>query len=139
MNLARYILVALFGLPISVIDLRSRRIPNRLLILMSVGGVLVYFSAPRHLLAALICTSFCALLLFPISLLRGAGLGAGDIKLIAALALILGRGAHILAALILACIFGLIQIVVQALWRRKVPRSIAFAPALIAGALIAIQ
>lgn len=139
MNLARYILVALFGLPISVIDLRSRRIPNRLLILMSGGGVLIYFTAPHQALAALICASFCALLLFPISLLRGTGLGAGDIKLIVALALILGRGAHILAALILACIFGLIQIVVQALWRRKIPRSIAFGPALIAGALLAIQ
>lgn len=139
MNLARYILVTLFGLPISVIDLRRRRIPNRLLLLMSVGGVLIYFIAPRQALAALICASLCALLLFPISLLRGAGLGAGDIKLIVALALILGRGAHILAGLILACVFGLIQIVVQALWRRKVPRSIAFAPALIAGALLTIQ
>ena len=139
MNLARYILVVLFGLPISVIDLRSRRIPNRLLALMGAGGVLIYLTAPRQLLAALICACLCALLLFPISLIRGAGLGAGDIKLIIALALILGRGAHILAALILACVFGLIQIVVLALWRRKVPRSIAFAPALIAGALLAIQ
>ena len=139
MNLARYLLVALFGLPISFTDIRTRRIPNRLLLLMGVGGLLSYLLAPEQIVAALICTLIFASLLFPISLLRGAGLGAGDIKLIVVLALIVGRGAHILAALILASLLGLIQIFVTALVQRKFPRGIPFAPALIAGALLAIQ
>ena len=105
---------------------------------MGLTVLISYGFSLSHLPQALLTFGICALLLFPFSLIRGAGLGAGDIKLIVLLALILGRVPHIIAALILASIVGFLQIAVSVLIRRRSLQSIAFAPALILGALLSI-
>lgn len=105
---------------------------------MGLTVLISYGFSLSHLPQALLTCAICAILLFPLSLIRGAGLGAGDIKLIVLLALIIGRIPHIIVALILASVVGLLQIAVTALVRRRSPQSIAFAPALILGALLSI-
>ncbi len=139
MNLNRYLLLVIFGLPISFVDFWSRRIPNQLVALLAIGGLLSYLAEPSAFLPAVICSILFAVILIPISLLRSGGLGAGDIKLIIVLALILGRGADILTALMVASLLGLVHIAAVAIFTRRVSRSIAFGPWLIVGALAAIH
>ena len=121
-----------FSLVFSVIDIRTHRIPNRLLLVfVLVLSAFAYFvSAPVHLFSAIIIGALSIILLF-------LGLGAGDMKL----AIILGffflpTTALIAVDFLLA--FSLIAgifLVVQLVRSGEFTGSIALAPA-ICGAVI---
>jgi Flp pilus assembly protein protease CpaA len=138
LSIARALVLGSFGIILAWSDLRSRRIPNQGIALFTIASAAVYILKPSEFLVAAVCAILFAILLFPISLLRHKGLGGGDIKLIIALALLLGRGSHILSMLILASLFGLLHLTIEGIRRRSIPRSIAFAPALIGAAFLSL-
>jgi prepilin signal peptidase PulO-like enzyme (type II secretory pathway) len=129
-----FIIFSVFALPVSVIDLRTRRIPDALtfpcflLVLAarlycSPGTVLLFFAA----------SLFAFALFFCIARWTG-GLGFGDVKFAAVIGLVCGFPG-VLAALLAASLLGL---ALSPLFRRPdgTRLSIPFAPFLCAGTLI---
>lgn len=82
-------LVAL-ACPAAVHDIRSRRIPNRLVLAGLLAGFAINFflAGAGGLLTALLGAALAMLFYFPLFALRG--MGAGDVKLMAALGAIAG-------------------------------------------------
>ena len=130
---SQLILLVVCGLPLATSDIRSRRIPNRtLLIMFATSELCRLIFDPRHFfhvqevgLAALGLS--CVLYL-----LSGRKIGMGDLKLIVVLGVVIGdfqRG-------FFAWFIALFAALVTALISRS--KSIPFAPALIVGALLAL-
>jgi len=138
LTIARIVTLLTIGLVLAWSDLRTRRIPNKGIALFTLASAAIYIFKPSQLYVAVVCAILFAMLLFPISLLRHKGLGGGDIKLIIALALLLGKGSNIVAMLTLASLFAAIHLIIDWVRLQIRPNSIAFAPALIAGALLSL-
>jgi leader peptidase (prepilin peptidase)/N-methyltransferase len=129
-----------FLVPIAVIDLDHRIIPNRLtgpaaILAVVIGAVIEPSYLPEQLIAGA-----AALLFFYLpALVHKKGMGMGDVKLAGVLGLYLGRGVApaILMALILGVVVGagiVAKMGVSDGRRAKVP----FGPFLAAGAIIAL-
>ena len=138
MTFFRYGVLLSLGLWISWIDLRVRKSPNVLLLTMTAATLVGYGFHRQQLAGALGCALFFALFSVPFAIFRSRTLGAGDSKLIVVLALVLGRGSHMLSDLMLATCIGTLHILILYIAQKKMPRSIPFAPALIIGALLAV-
>lgn len=113
----------------AVVDIRTRRLPDRLLASSAVIAVAVALLSDAMAGAAVGALVFCLPLLIA-HLIDPNGLGFGDVKLAAVLGIILGATDWrlVLPALALGCTGAL----VWALARRV--RSLAFGPALLGGA-----
>jgi leader peptidase (prepilin peptidase)/N-methyltransferase len=136
-----YLLAAVPGLLLAVIDLRCLRLPDRL-----VGALVVLGAVPSALLrpertgpalvaGGVVLTAYLALALLP----RG-GLGLGDVKLAAALGLILGFGGWpaVVTGLVAAHLINGVVAVFLLIGRRAGRRhALPFGPALLAGAVLA--
>lgn len=140
--LAVYLLAAVPGLLLAVIDLRCLRLPDRVVgALVLAGAVPSAVLRPERIgpaLAAggLVLTAYLVLALLP----RG-GLGLGDVKLAAALGLILGfAGWPAVAVGLLAAhlINGPVALFLLFTGRADRRRPLPFGPALLAGALLAV-
>lgn len=129
-----------FLVPITVIDLAHRRIPNVLtgpaaVLAIALGAVLEPSYLPEQLIAGV-----AALLFFFLpTLIHKKGMGMGDVKLAGVLGLYLGRGVApaIMIGLVLGTVVGMAIIAVKGVSegrRAKVP----FGPFLAAGAVVAI-
>jgi leader peptidase (prepilin peptidase)/N-methyltransferase len=136
-----YLLAAVPGLLLALIDLRCLRLPDRL-----VGGLAIVAGGPPAVLrpgrigVALLAAVAVLVAYGIIALLPGRGLGLGDVKLAAVLALILGFAgwpAVLVGVLAPHVINGPVAIVLL-LTRAGRRTPIPFGPALLAGALIAI-
>jgi len=138
LTIARIVTLLTIGVALAWSDLRTRRIPNKGIALFTLASVATYIFKPSQFLVAAVCAILFAILLFPISLLRHKGLGGGDIKLIIVLALLLGRGSNIVTMLTLASILAAVHLIIDWVRLQTRPKSIAFAPALIAGALLSL-
>jgi len=138
LTIARIVTLLTIGVALAWSDLRTRRIPNKGIALFTLASVATYIFKPSQFLVAVVCAILFAILLFPISLLRHKGLGGGDIKLIIVLALLLGRGSNIVTMLTLASLFAAVHLIIDWVRLQTRPKSIAFAPALIAGALLSL-
>jgi Flp pilus assembly protein protease CpaA len=138
LTIARIVTLLTIGLVLAWSDLVTRRIPNKGIALFTVASAAVYSFNPSQFVVAVVCAILFAILLFPISMLRHKGLGGGDIKLIIVLALLLGRGSNIVAMLTLASLFAAVHLTIDWVRLQTRPKSIAFAPALIAGALLSL-
>jgi leader peptidase (prepilin peptidase) / N-methyltransferase len=138
MIISRIVLLILFGVVISVIDVRTRRIPNRLNLALLILSLILYAFHLRDLPSALVTSIFFALILALTVIPRREGFGGGDMKLIVVLAFLLGNAGRTLSALILAGIMALLQIGALTVTRRRRIHSIAFAPALFIGALLSV-
>ena len=137
-TIASIVTLLTIGLVLAWSDLRTRRIPNNGIAIFTLASAAIYIFKPSQLYVAVVCAILFAILLFPISLLRHKGLGGGDIKLIIALALLLGKVSNIVAMLTLASLFAAIHLTIDWVRLQIRPNSIAFAPALIAGALLSL-
>ena len=130
--------IAVFSITISIIDIKTYRIPDILLLLLLIALLLNdfitgYHSIVSHLLSAVIVFAlFFAIFYF------ARGMGFGDVKYAAVLAYGLGlKGIYI--AIAVAVISGLLFFLVRALflgWNKK--RKLAFAPFLSLGAIASI-
>ena len=121
---------------ISWVDLQERRIPDELVFLIIILGVIsLFFGQPLGpaLLGGVVYFS----LLFLIHLLFPGGMGWGDVKLAAALGFFLGWQRALLAFLLSftgGALIGIILIALQIKGRRD---PIPFAPFMAGGAIIA--
>lgn len=132
-DLTRDLLVAGVGfclLALTLIDLRTSRLPDPLVAATAVGGLLLSaLAGVERLLAGVVAagTAFLILEALRRAFLRfrgRGGLGGGDVKLLAALGLWLGAMTPL--ALALAALLGLLQVTVL----RPKDGRIAFGPAL---------
>jgi leader peptidase (prepilin peptidase)/N-methyltransferase len=135
--LPAYLLAAVPGVLLAEIDLRCLRLPDRLVVAMALlAGVPLAVLRPERIGSAVLA-AVTVLLAYAILALLG-GLGLGDVKLAAVLALILGfAGWPAVVAGVLAAhlINGPIALFLLVSGRR---RALPFGPALLAGALLAL-
>jgi len=128
-----YLLGAVVGVLLAVIDLRCLRLPDPLVVVLAVttGGPLVLLR-PAQAGGALVAAGLVLVAYLLVALLPGRGLGLGDVKLAAVLAFVLGFAgwpavfAGLLAAHVIALFF---------IGRRG---QFAFGPALLIGALLTL-
>lgn len=107
-----------------VTDLTSRRVPNALVVLLGVNGLLLSLAAPPNHLSPLLALAGGAvgLLLWLPWWLTGT-LGAGDVKYFAAGAIGLGPGLAWRSAVVAALLGGLFSLALLSLHRRRSSRS----------------
>ncbi len=142
MTTLRFLILLIFGILISIHDIRTRKIPNASLGIFAIASLAIYLRAPGQILSALLSATIVAILLLPVLFFRRdseSGIGGGDIKLIIVLTLLLGKGGALIAALIVALFVAGFQIGLLSLIRRRFTRTLAFAPALFLGALLAVN
>jgi len=134
------------GLLLGVIDLRTKLLPNRVLVPGIAGTALLLTLAAAvdgdwpALLRAGVAAGLCFAVLLVMALIAPAGLGMGDVKLAALLGLVLGWLGW--DAVLLGLFLGFVVQAVAGLVllaSRKAGRSteLPFGPALLAGALVA--
>ena len=133
-------LLVLTLVPVALIDLDHRIIPNVILAPAAVSAILAgAVTQPSGLPEQLIAGAAAALFLLVVALAYPPGMGMGDVKLAGVLGLFLGRsvGVAILVALILGVTVGIglmIQLGTEHGRKSKVP----FGPFLAAGAVVAL-
>lgn len=130
------------GLLLARADLRTGRLPDRLVSLLAVALVLPVLGRPAaELLRGLAATILVFSLYFVLALLPGDGLGFGDVKLAAVLAFGLGvRGwdTVLLGLALPPLIIGPTALVLVATRRLGRRDPLPFGPALIGGAIAAV-
>lgn len=131
-------LVLLLG-AVSVSDLRTRLVPDEPLILgLALALILSALSAPAELPERLAAGAGAAGFLLAAALIRPDGMGLGDVKLAGVLGVYLG--VDVIEAMIVAFAVGSVvglAIFVRHGWGAR-SRTIAFAPCLALGALVAV-
>jgi leader peptidase (prepilin peptidase)/N-methyltransferase len=133
------IVFVLLLVPITLIDLEHRLIPNKLTLLGAVLGlalVAVFLTdeLPEHLIAAAAAGGF----LLVAALVYPAGMGMGDVKLAAVMGIFLGRavGPAMFVALFAGSFVGIAMMARYGAAARK--RTIPFGPWLALGALVGL-
>ena len=137
---------AVFLVPLVLIDLRERRLPDRLTLsgaaaLLALVGAQVAITADLAPLAgALAGAALMAGVLLVLHLASPRGMGFGDVKLGLLLGVLVGvRSAGlVLPALLLAGVLGGLVGVVQMVRRRRRDVTLPFGPFLVAGAVLAL-
>ncbi len=127
---------ALVGL--AVVDLATRRLPNRVTLPVSAAAVILRASFERSELGVSVVAGVSALAVFALLyvLLRG-GLGMGDVKLAGMLGFLLGRA--VVPALVLGIIAGgVVSAALLLSGRAKLTSAIAYGPYLALGGSVAI-
>ncbi len=131
---------------LSVIDLRERRLPDRIVLpSIAIGFVLLSAAAlldgdPNRIATSLVGAAVFGGVLFALHLVSPAGLGFGDVKLGVLLGLYLGSVslALVLWGLLLGSLVGAAIAVPVALHARDRHAGIPFGPALAAGTVLAL-
>ncbi|MGP6206357.1 A24 family peptidase [Microbacterium sp.] len=147
LTVAAFVAFAVIGVALAIIDIRSHRLPNRLVALAGASGLVLLAGAAvtgggidallRSLLAAL--ALFAAYL--ALRMLSAGGVGGGDVKLAAVIGLYLGWlgwGSVLvgtLAGFVLGGLFAAAMLLIRRAERRT---AIPFGPWMIAGAWVAI-
>jgi len=125
--------------PITLIDLEHRIIPNKLTLLGAVVGLLlVGLLFPDHLDESLIAAAAAGGFFLVAALVYPAGMGMGDVKLAAVMGIFLGRAVApaIFVALLAGSLIGVALIARHGAAARK--RGIPFGPWLALGGLVAL-
>jgi leader peptidase (prepilin peptidase)/N-methyltransferase len=130
-----------FMVPIAVIDIDVKRIPNALTAPAAVLAIVIgALLAPHDLPEQIAGGAAAALVFFLIAALNSKGMGMGDVKLVGVLGLYLGRAVApaIFIALILGIVVGVAVVASQGMSVSQGRKTrIPFGPFLVAGALIA--
>ena len=147
---AWYVPSRLFLAPVlvalSVIDLRERRLPDRIVLPSTVmafvllGGASLLDGVPRRVLWSVLGAAVFAGILFLLHLASPRGLGFGDVKLGLLLGLYLGtvNVALVLWGLLFGSLLGAIVALVMVARTRDRRVGIPFGPALSAGTVLAL-
>jgi leader peptidase (prepilin peptidase) / N-methyltransferase len=124
---------------ITLTDLEQRMIPNRVLLVAALAGLAIaVIGDPSSLPERLIAAAAAGGLLLLAALVYPAGMGLGDVKLVAVMGIFLGRSvsAAILVALLAGSIVGVAMIAREGAAARK--RAIPFGPFLALGGVVGL-
>jgi leader peptidase (prepilin peptidase)/N-methyltransferase len=129
-----------------VIDLRERRLPDRIVLpsvavaFVLLAGAALLDGAPRLIGTAVLGAVIFAGVLFALHLASPSGMGFGDVKLGLLLGLYLGsvRLSLVVWGLLLGSLVGVVMAVPVALRTRNRSAGIPFGPALAAGTVVAL-
>lgn len=127
-------------------DYREYRIPNVFPLVMAGGAVVLLVSgfllgingAQAHITTSVVAASSCALVLVIASLLTKQGIGAGDIKLISALALLTGIYSimgTLLFGVVACTLYAIVALVMK---KKNTSSSVPFGPFLLLGYIITL-
>lgn len=139
--------VAASGTAISIVDLREKRIPNRMLLVAAPAVVLLLVAGllprgePARLLAALVGAAALFALYLLIALVVPAAMGMGDVKLAAVLGGALGAAgltAWLVGLLAAFLVGGIVAVIALAAGRVGWRGSIPFGPWMVVGAVIGL-
>lgn len=137
-----YLLAAVTGLLLAIIDLRCLRLPDRLVGALAItAGVPCAVLQPERIGRALLAAAAVLTAYLVVAILPRGGLGLGDVKLAAVLGLILGFAgwpAVLAGVLVPHLINGPIALFLLVTGRAGRRRPLPFGPALLAGALLAL-
>jgi leader peptidase (prepilin peptidase)/N-methyltransferase len=133
------LLFVLVLLAAGIVDLRSRRIPNRLLAAaVAIGLPLLALADPGSLPGRLVAMGVAGGAFLAVALIRPDGFGMGDVKLIATMGLFLG-GAVLPAVLIALCAGSLLGVgLLLRDGRDATQATFPFGPFLALGGLLAL-
>jgi Flp pilus assembly protein protease CpaA len=131
-----FIIFSVFTIPVSIIDIKTRRIPD----VLSVSCFLLVFTArlyhsPETMPSFLAAALFAFALFFCIALGTG-GLGFGDVKFAAVIGLVCGFPGVLAALFTAASVLGLLATLSPLFRGPDGAASIPFAPFLCAGTLL---
>jgi leader peptidase (prepilin peptidase)/N-methyltransferase len=140
------VVAAVFLVPLVLIDMRERRLPDHLTLsgaaaLLAVVGAQGAIAADLAPLAgALAGAALMAGILLTLHLASPRGMGFGDVKLGLLLGALVGARsmALVLPALLLAGVLGALVGVAQMIRRRRRDVTLPFGPFLVAGAVLAL-
>jgi len=121
---------------IAVIDLRIRMIPNELVLIVMVLGVLfqlIHFGAGRMIPAAVSMIALMVLLIVVAAIVGFEKVGAGDVKLIAAMGLALGYPDILSALYIMSLALGIYCVIGCATMKLTKASMFPFAPFIMLG------
>jgi len=118
-NIAMALLFVPMALLITYMDVRYRRIPNKLVLITLIGGLVLnsVFAGWHGLLASLGGSAFAFGLMFLLHVF--ATMGAGDVKLFAAVGSIIGVS-HVLPTLMIVALTGGLLAVCKMIYARRV-------------------
>jgi prepilin peptidase CpaA len=137
---ARLLALGLASVPIVFTDLRAGRIPNWATVAVLTSGLAVsaVYEGSSGLLSAF-AGAIAGLAVFIVFYLAG-GMGGGDIKLMAACGAVVGFGGVLLSAVLTAILGAVIAVgaLVFSRLRHERRRTIPYAPAIVAGALLTL-
>ncbi|MEU4767721.1 A24 family peptidase [Actinosynnema sp. NPDC023794] len=139
--------LAAIGVPLMMIDWACHRLPSPLVRALFVGGVAILgYVAASHddlnaLTRALLAAGITSAAALTVAMIIPAALGAGDVKLLGAVALYLGwvGWLDLLRGVVLALLLGAMA-GTTLLIARRISRTdrLAFGPAIVGGALLAL-
>ncbi|WP_328463905.1 prepilin peptidase [Actinoplanes sp. NBC_00393] len=136
------LIAGVLGVLLAMIDLRCLRLPDPLVgALALVVGVPLALIEPARIGTAVAAGAAVGIVYLAIALLPGRGLGLGDVKLGAVLALLLGFGGWAAVAVGFAAahlINGVVAGWLLVTGRARGGRALPFGPALLAGALLGV-
>lgn len=125
----------------AVLDLRQRRIPNAIPLCILLLAIAVLLFAPGLGLSPSSGASLAGLGVGLAATLPGyalGALGAGDVKLMAAVAVVLGWPLALHFVLVSVLVFGLVALIALRLFGRKRNSRLPMAPAMLCGAGLAL-
>jgi len=131
------LVMACFCIGIAIVDLKTYRIPDVLLVFFAMVMIILEGSQPYALIMARIAAAVISFLLFGTVWFFSKGIGLGDVKYAALLGYLLGPESLIQAFFITALLSIIIYLMGIILFHWPKTTKIPFAPFMSAGAIIA--
>ena len=134
-----YLTIIILLAAAAIIDIRKKRIPDKLVLAGTVAGLaFVLIDPQREFLSSILGGATAGLVLLLIHYITKGGLGLGDVKLFGCSGIFLGLEGTVSAMLISAVLSGLFSMVLICLNPDNKKSEIPFAPFILAGVLAVI-
>ncbi len=134
-----YLTIIIILVAAAIIDIRKKRIPDKLVLAGTVAGLaFVLIDPQREFLSSILGGATAGLVLLLIHYITKGGLGLGDVKLFGCSGIFLGFESTVSAMLISAVLSGLFSMVLICLNPDNKKSEIPFAPFILAGVLAVI-
>ena len=134
-----YLTIVILLSAAAIIDIRKKRIPDKLVLAGTVAGLaFVLIDPQREFLSSILGGATAGLVLLLIHYITKGGLGLGDVKLFGCSGIFLGFESTVSAMLISAVLRGLFSMVLICLNPDNKKSEIPFAPFILAGVLAVI-
>lgn len=138
-NLIRIIILTILLIPITIIDIKKKIIPNTLVVIGAISGtILLFFDFNLTYIWGMIfgLGLFVAIILLSELIMKQQGMGEGDAKLMGVVGLLLGLPNTILTTLLSFFIGSIFSIIALATKKVQPGQEIPFGPFIAIGAII---